>query len=69
MTKYFQPRSLTWWASFVPLIGGIVVAMDDVFPTLMPFSKVILELAGDMTAAQLVQLGLLGIGIRGAIAK
>jgi len=69
MTKYFQPRSLTWWASFVPLVAGLVIALDELFPALVPLSAIVSELAGDMTAAQLVQLGLLGIGIRGAVAK
>ena len=66
--KYVKPKSLSWWASFVPLLGGVVIALSDVVPSLAPVAQVVRSLAGSMTAAQLVQLGLLGIGLRGAIA-
>jgi len=65
--KYVKPKSLAWWVSFLPLIGGIVIALSDQLPGLAAAAQVVHTMAGDMTAAQLIQLGLLGIGLRGAI--
>ena len=65
--KYVKTKSLAWWASFAPLLGGVILAMADVIPQLATAAQVVRALAGDMTAAQLVQLGLLGIGLRGAL--
>jgi hypothetical protein len=68
MKKYYKPKSLAWWASFAPLIGGVILALSEALPQLRPAASVIQSLAGaDMTAARLVQLGLLGIGLRGAL--
>lgn len=65
--KYVKPKSLAWWASVMPLVGGLIIAFSKVFAELEPIATIVHELSGDMTAAQLVQLGLLGIGLRGAI--
>ena len=67
-SKYIKPNSLAWWASLAPLVGGIILALQDVAPAVAPFAHIVQQLAGpDMTAARLFQLGLLGIGLRGAM--
>lgn len=64
--KYIKLNSLTWWASVAPLVAGAVVAtepihgMEDVVTTINNFT-------GGMSAAVMVNAGLLGVGIRGAI--
>lgn len=72
-SKYIQPKSLAWWASFIPLVGGVVLALSNAFPEndiLTRGAMIVQELAGQgRTAADLIQLGLLGIGLRGAISK
>ena len=30
MNRYFKPRSVSWWASFVPLFAGIIVASEPI---------------------------------------
>lgn len=64
--KYIKPKSLTWWASFVPLAAGCVVAAEP----LHEMAKVVASInnaSGDMSAAMLINIGLAGIGIRGAL--
>lgn len=63
--KYFKPKSLTWWASFVPLAAGCIVATQD----FQEWTRVISSIdraSGEMTASQLIFVGLGGIGLRGA---
>ena len=67
MDKYFKPYSLTWWASAAPLFGGVIVAIGAAFPGLQPLVSVVNELSGGMTSAALINLGLIGIGLRGAM--
>lgn len=66
--KYIKPKSLTWWAGFVPLIGGILVALSDVLPVLLPVRAVIDAMTGHAEPAVLVNAGLVAIGMRGAVA-
>lgn len=64
--KYFKPMSLTWWASVVPLILGVIVASLP----LHGFSDLVLtinNLTGNASAGVLINAGLAGIGIRGAL--
>lgn len=65
--KYLQPRSLTWWSSVVPLIGGLVIALAAAVPTLEPVAAVINAASGGLSAPVLINMGLVGIGLRGAI--
>ena len=65
--KYFKPHSLTWWASFAPLLAGVIVALADVVPGLGQARDVINALSGDMQPALLVNMGLAGIGLRAAL--
>lgn len=64
--KYIKPASLAWWASLVPLIAGLLMAAEPIHA--MPqLTAALSNMFAGQTAAQLIQLGLLGIGIRGAI--
>ena len=68
MGKYYKPKSLAWWASIVPLVGGIILALSAAFPALTQAAAVVQSAAGpEATASSLIQLGLLGIGLRGAL--
>lgn len=66
--KYLKPKSLTWWAGFVPLLAGLVVALSDVLPVLAPVRAVIDAMTGNAEPAVLVNAGLVAIGLRGAVA-
>lgn len=68
-TKYFKPNSLTWWASFAPLMAGVIAALSEAFPALAPVKSVIDALSGGVQPAVLVNMGLVGIGLRGAVAS
>lgn len=64
--KYLKPTSLTWLASLVPLLAGLMVAtlplhgLDAIVTTIN-------NLTGGLSAAVMINTGLLGIGVRGAI--
>jgi hypothetical protein len=64
--KYFKPRSLTWWSSFVPLIAGALVASEPLHGWLA-LTATIDAVTGGVSPALLINAGLLGIGVRGAI--
>lgn len=66
-SKYFKPRSLTWWASVAPLLAGVVLALSAAFPSLASVSAVINAASGDLPAPVLINMGLIGIGLRGAV--
>jgi hypothetical protein len=68
MNKYFKPASLTWWASVVPLLAGIVLALSAAVPALVPVVSVIDAATGKLPAPVLINMGLIGIGLRGAVA-
>ena len=65
--KYVKPKSLSWWAAFVPLMSGLIVALSSALPSLAPVVSVIDAASGGMTAPVLINLGLAGIGLRGAM--
>lgn len=65
MNKYFKPRSLTWWASVTPLLCGLVVASEPIHGA-AAFAASITAATG-LEAPALINLGLAGIGLRGAI--
>lgn len=64
--KYFKPKSLTWWASFVPLVAGLVVALSSALPELIPLANVINAMTGNVMPSLLITAGLVGIGFRAA---
>lgn len=65
MEKYFKPKSLTWWASVVPLVIGLFMAFEPVHG-LTDLVQAARNATG-MTAPTLINIGLAGIGLRGAI--
>lgn len=67
LNKYIKPKSLTWWSSLVPLIAGIFIAAEP----LHGFSQAVqaVQNATGMTAPLLINLGLAGIGLRGAVSR
>ena len=65
--KYFKPTSVTWWASFTPFILGVLLALTAAFPALTPLAVFINALTGGLDAYILINMGLVGIGLRGAI--
>lgn len=65
-TKYFKPTSLTWWASVIPLLVGVVVGTESLHGWTSVVDS-INELTGHTSAAVLINAGLAGIGIRGAL--
>lgn len=65
MNRYFKPRSLTWWASVTPLACGLFMAFEPVHG-LVDLAESI-RLATGLTAPVLINMGLAGIGLRGAM--
>ena len=63
--KYFKPKSLTWWASVVPLGLGSFMAAEPIHG-LIEYVDTVANATG-MTAPMLINAGLMGIGIRGAV--
>jgi len=66
-SKYIRPGSLTWWVSVAPFIGGVIKAASINAPELAPVVAVIDELSGGASAAVMINAGLFGIGLRGAM--
>lgn len=66
MKKYLKLRSLTWWASFTPIALGVFVATEPLHGM-----TTAIEVIGNMTDHAspyfLINAGLAGIGIRGAL--
>jgi len=65
MNKYFKPGSLTWWASVSPLLMGLFMASEPLHG--MAAAVLSIQNATGMSAPVLINAGLMGIGIRGAI--
>ena len=64
--KYIKIKSVSWWSAFVPLITGIFVAAEPLHG-LSNIVAVIDNATGGLTAPVLINIGLAGIGLRGAI--
>lgn len=67
MQKYFKPNSLTWWASFTPFLAGVLLALSEAIPAMGGIAAVINAASGGIPAAALINAGLVGIGLRGAM--
>jgi len=63
--KYFKPYSLTWWASIAPLLAGLFLATEAIHGASALVQSV--QAATGMSAPVLINIGLAGIGLRGAI--
>lgn len=64
--KYIKPASLTWLASALPLMAGLFVAFEPVHH-LADWSKAVSLTFGSTSPYILINAGLVGIGLRGAI--
>lgn len=64
--KYVRPKSLTWWVSVFPIFLGLLLAVAQAFAW-TPVIALIAGFAPGMGPGTLVNLGLFGIGLRGAI--
>ena len=67
VSKYVKPKSLTWWASVFPLIAGLALAFTSAVPGLEAPAALISGFFPDMSAVALINMGLVGIGLRGAV--
>ncbi len=65
-SKYFKPRSLTWWASFAPLAMGVFLALEPIHG-MTDWADTVRNMTGGVHPYALINAGLAGIGIRGAI--
>lgn len=64
--KYIKVRSLTWWASVTPLGLGLFLAFEPMHG-LTQWVEVINTATGGIHPAVLINAGLAGIGMRGAV--
>lgn len=64
--KYVKPFSLTWWASVVPLVVGVFVAAEP-YHGLTELVGIVNSMTDNMSPAVLINMGLAGIGLRGAV--
>lgn len=66
MGKYIRLNSLTWWSAFVPLVAGVIVATAPLHGWTAGVDA-IRNVTGGIPAAAMINGGLAGIGIRGAL--
>ena len=64
--KYVKPASLTWWASVAPLAAGLFIAFTPVHG-LAEWTNALQAAFGEVDPAILINAGLFGIGLRGAL--
>lgn len=64
--RYIKPRSLTWWASAAPLVIGMIIATEPLHG-LAALAATLRNITGDTPPAMLINAGLAGIGLRGAL--
>jgi len=64
--KYIKPTSLTWWASFIPMIAGVFVATLPLHGN-ASLVAMIDQLTGGVEPTVLINAGLAGIGLRAAV--
>lgn len=65
--KYIRPKSLTFWAGAVPLIGGLLIAFSKAVPQLAPIADVAEAVFGTGNASVLINGGIAAIGLRAAV--
>ena len=66
LRKYVKPTSLTWLASALPLLAGLFLAFEPVHH-LADWSKAVSLIFGATSPYLLINAGLVGIGLRGAV--
>lgn len=65
MDRYIKLNSVTWWASFAPLCAGVFMATEPIHG--LTGVVVSIKNGTGMTAPVLINMGIAGIGLRGAI--
>lgn len=65
-SKYIRLKSLTFWAAMVPLIEGLILVTLPLHGN-QPLADVVNLLTGGTPPSILINAGLAGIGIRGAL--
>lgn len=65
--KYFKPKSLTWWAAVFPLVMGLIMAIGPAIPGAEAIVAIAVALTGGVAPSVLINAGLGGIGLRGAM--
>lgn len=63
--RYVKPRSVTWWAGFVPIVAGGFVAAEPVHH-LADWAAFVSATYGDVPPVVPINFGLAAIGLRGA---
>lgn len=66
MNKYIKPKSLTWWMSMVPLVLGLALALEPLHGN-AALAQAVSNMTGGAAPFILINAGLAGIGVRGAI--
>lgn len=66
MSKYFKPKSVTWWSGVIPLAAGIFLALEPIH-LMSDYVAVVREIFGNVTPGVLINGGLAAIGLRGAV--
>lgn len=69
LDKYIQLKSLTWWASLIPLLAGAFLYLSGVIPGLDDLVAAVNVIYPNADAGLLLNMGLAGIGIRGALTQ
>lgn len=64
--KYLKPRSLTWWSSLAPVVAGLIVASEPLHGG-VALVQTIDGITGGISPAIMINAGLAGIGLRGAM--
>jgi len=64
--KYIKPLSLTWWSSVVPLCAGIAVVTVPWHGS-QTSVDLINAISQDWPPSMMINFGLVGIGLRGAV--
>lgn len=64
--RYVKPLSLTWLASALPLLAGLFIAFEPVHH-LSDYVRAVSLTFGGTSPYLLINAGLVGIGLRGAI--
>lgn len=66
MSKYFKPHSLTFWASFLPVVMGLFVALQPLHG-MAEWVEVVNSITGGADPYVLINAGIAGIGLRAAV--
>lgn len=65
--KYFKPKSLTWWMALIPTISGALQLSGFDIPYVSEHVRPLINAYYDVSPAVLLNTGLFGIGLRGAL--